>query len=118
MGSIVGDPAFKNLLEGRITELRKSISRSRDATSVAMMNTSLFRMTGGVALIHIGSTSSESLDSKLLALEDGISSVSSSRHSGSSLGGGTTLVRIAMSSNSGIRGNQDEASADLTTRAS
>merc|ERR1712187_1076184 len=60
--SIVGDPSFASLVSARITELRREIKRSVSSSNLALLNTSLFRLTGGVSLIHIGSTSPEALD--------------------------------------------------------
>lgn len=93
--TIVGGKGKKENIEGRKEELRRQIEKTKSEYDRQKMETRLGKLSGGVAVIHVGAPSETELKNKKEALEDAISATKAAATEGIVPGGGLSLLRAA-----------------------
>lgn len=92
--TIIGGAGAKDALEGRRNELRKQISASKSDYDKEKLQERLARLSGGVAVIHVGAGTEVELKSRKEAFDDAISSTRAAMQEGVVPGGGLALLRM------------------------
>lgn len=91
--TIIGGFGEKKLIEGHKNEIRKQIEKSKSAYDREKLQERLAKLSGGVALIHVGAPSEAELKNKKEALDDAISATKAAMAEGIVPGGGLSLLR-------------------------
>jgi len=91
--TIIGGRGNKKEIEARCKELRKQIEKSTSDYDREKLQGRLAKLSGGVAVIHVGAPSEVEMKSRKEALEDAISATKAAIAEGIVPGGGLTLLR-------------------------
>jgi chaperonin GroEL len=91
--TIVGGGGEKAAIEGRATEIRKQIDETTSDYDREKLRERLAKLTGGVAVIHVGAPSETEMKSRKEAFDDAISATKAAMAEGVVPGGGLALVR-------------------------
>jgi chaperonin GroEL len=92
--TLVGGGGAKAAIEGRCREIRKQLETSTSDYDKEKLRERLAKLTGGVAVIHVGAASEAEMKSKKEAFEDAISATKAAMAEGIVPGGGLALLRI------------------------
>jgi chaperonin GroEL len=91
--TIIGGGGDKEAIQGRLTEIRKQISKITSDYDREKLEERLAKLSGGVAVIRVGAPSEAEMKSRKEALEDAISATKAAMAEGIVPGGGLTLLR-------------------------
>jgi chaperonin GroEL len=92
--TIVGGLGTKGAIEGRLKEIRHQIEETTSEYDREKLRERLAKLTGGVAVIHVGAPSEAEMKSLKEAFEDAISAAKAAIAEGIVPGGGLALLRV------------------------
>ncbi len=92
--TLIGGGGSKDAIEGRKNELRKQIEESKSDYDREKLQERLARISGGVALIHVGAASESELKSRKEAFDDAISATKAAIQEGIVPGGGLAYLKL------------------------
>lgn len=102
--TIVGGIGDKDAVNSRMDVIRAEAESSDNEISVSVLKQRLARLTGGVAVLHVGANSELELSEKKDRIEDALFATKAAMEEGVVPGGGTALMRCY----SALRGNKTE----------
>jgi len=91
--TIVGGGGEKAAIEGRADEIRKLMEETTSDYDKEKLQERLAKLTGGVAVIHVGAPSETEMKSRKEAFDDAISATKAAMAEGIVPGGGLALIR-------------------------
>jgi chaperonin GroEL len=92
--TIIGGGGQEELIEARCAEVRKQIAQTSSDYDREKLEERLAKLSGGVAVIHVGAPSEAEMKSRKEALEDAISATKAAVAEGIVPGGGLALLRM------------------------
>jgi chaperonin GroEL len=95
--TIIGGAGKKEAIEGRAAEIRKHITDTTSDYDREKLQERLAKLTGGVAVIHVGAPSESEMKSKKEAMDDAISATKAAMAEGIVPGGGLALLKVISS---------------------
>jgi len=105
---IVGGGALKEDLKNRIDTIKNMITQEKQKGALSFFKERLAKLDGGIAVIHVGSTTEVELKEKKDLFEDAIAAIRSATEEGVIAGGGSSLAH-ASKALSKLKGkNEDE----------
>lgn len=90
--TIISENGDKTKLKERITTIKAQIQNATDDYEKEKLNDRLAKLTGGVAIIRVGSATEVELQEKKLRIEDAISATKAAVSEGVVVGGGVALI--------------------------
>ncbi|MGE5086745.1 MAG: chaperonin GroEL, partial [Bacillota bacterium] len=111
--TIVGGKGAKESIEGRKEELRRQIEKTKSDYDRQKLEARLGKLSGGVAVIHVGAHSETELKNKKEALEDAISATRAATAEGIVPGGGLSLLRAARALDGEIKNSDGDERTGL-----
>lgn len=90
--TIIEGKGSKEALENRMNELRNQIEASTIDSDKILLSERLANLSGGVALLKVGSATEVEMKEKKLRIEDALSATKSATQEGIVAGGGTALL--------------------------
>ncbi len=115
--TIIGGRGDKARIEGRRTELRHEIDKATSDYDRDKLKERLAKLSGGVAVIHVGAASETEMKNRREAFEDAISSTKAAVAEGIVPGGGVALLRaVAAVDAAAATAQGDEKSGILILR--
>ncbi len=109
--TLIGGEGSKEAIEGRKAELRKQIGESKSDYDREKLQERLAKISGGVAVVHVGAASESELKSRKEAFDDAISATKAAIEEGIVPGGGLALLRLIP----GIEAEEQESHGDECT---
>jgi len=91
--TIIGGRGGKDAIQSRCLDLRKQIEKATSDYDKEKLQERLAKLSGGVAVIHVGAPSEAELKSRKEALDDAISATKAAVAEGIVAGGGLSLLR-------------------------
>jgi chaperonin GroEL len=91
--TIIGGAGAKEAIKGRCVEIRKQITATTSQYDKEKLEERLAKLSGGVAVIHVGAPSETEMKSRKEAFEDAISATKAAMAEGIVPGGGLALLR-------------------------
>lgn len=92
--TIIGGTGSKEAIAGRKAELRKQIEECKSDYDHEKLQERLAKISGGVAVVHVGAASESELKSRKEAFDDAISATKAAIEEGIVPGGGLALLRL------------------------
>lgn len=92
--TIIGGEGSKEAIEGRRKELRKQIQSAKSDYDREKLEERLAKISGGVAVLHVGAASESELKSRKEAFDDAIHATRAAIEEGIVPGGGLALLRL------------------------
>jgi chaperonin GroEL len=92
--TIIGGAGTKDAIEGRKKDLHRRIEESTSDYDREKLQERLAKLSGGVAVIHVGAASESELKNRKEAFDDAISSTKAAIEEGIVPGGGLALLRL------------------------
>ena len=89
---LVGGAGKKEDIEDRIQEIKNQIAVSTSDFDKEKMHERIGKLSGGVAVIHVGAATEVEMKEKKLRIEDALSATKAAVEEGSVAGGGTALI--------------------------
>ena len=105
--TIIEGGAIPEDLERRVKIIKNQIKEAKKTDNIDLYKERLAKLIGGVAIIHVGSTTKVELREKKDLFEDSIAATRSAIEEGVLPGGGSSLVRAALSLDSVESDNKD-----------
>jgi chaperonin GroEL len=106
--TIIGGKGEKAAIEARRTELRREIEQSTSDYDREKLEERLAKLSGGVAVIHVGAASETEMKNRKEAFEDAIASTKAAVAEGIVPGGGVSLLRAIPSVEAVAAGQSDD----------
>lgn len=91
--TIIGGGGKKDVIEGRIKDLRKQIEKATSSYDKEKLEERLAKLAGGVAVIHVGAPTEAEMKNRREAFDDAISATKAAMAEGIVAGGGLALLR-------------------------
>lgn len=92
--TLIGGEGSKEKIEGRKNELRKQIEESKSDYDKEKLQERLAKISGGVAVVHVGAASESELKNRKEAFDDAISATKAAIQEGIVPGGGLALLKV------------------------
>lgn len=92
--TLIGGQGKKEKIEGRKNELRKQIKDATSDYDKEKLQERLAKMSGGVAVVHVGAASESELKNRKEAFDDAISATKAAIQEGIVPGGGLALLKL------------------------
>jgi chaperonin GroEL len=92
--TLIGGAGSKEAIEGRKSELRKQIEESESDYDREKLQERLAKISGGVAVVHVGAASESELKSRKEAFDDAISATKAAIQEGIVPGGGLAYLKL------------------------
>lgn len=92
--TIIGGCGSKEAIEGRKKELRRQIQNAKSDYDREKLEERLAKISGGVAVLHVGAASEAELKSRMEAFDDAIHATRAAIEEGIVPGGGLALLRL------------------------
>jgi|SRR5579864_2253646 len=92
--TLIGGGGSKEAIEGRKNELRKQIEESKSDYDKEKLQERLAKISGGVAVVHVGAASESELKSRKEAFDDAISATKAAIQEGIVPGGGLAYLKL------------------------
>ncbi|MBZ5524496.1 MAG: chaperonin GroEL [Acidobacteriia bacterium] len=92
--TLIGGEGSKEAIEGRKNELHKRIEESKSDYDREKLQERLAKISGGVAVIHVGAASEAELKNRKEAFDDAISATKAAIEEGIVPGGGLALLKL------------------------
>lgn len=92
--TLIGGAGTKEAIEGRKAELRRRIEETTSDYDKEKLHERLAKISGGVAVIHVGAASEAELKNRKEAFDDAISATRAAIEEGIVPGGGLALLRL------------------------
>ncbi|MGZ4898232.1 MAG: chaperonin GroEL [Candidatus Angelobacter sp.] len=109
--TLIGGEGSKEAITGRKAELRRQIEESKSDYDREKLQERLAKISGGVAMVHVGAASESELKSRKEAFDDAISSTKAAIEEGIVPGGGLALLRLIPS----IEAEEQQSQGDERT---
>jgi len=109
--TIIGGFGQRADIDARMQAIRHEIDKAKSDYDREKLEERLAKLSGGVAVIHVGAPSESEMKAKKEALEDAISSTKAAVAEGIVPGGGLALLRVS----SGLQAVESECSGDERT---
>lgn len=93
--TIVGGAGDKSLINERISQIRYELEHTTSAYDREQLQARLAKLSGGVAVIHVGAPTETEIKSKKEALDDSISATKAAVQEGIVPGGGLVFIRLS-----------------------
>jgi chaperonin GroEL len=93
--TIIGGMGERARIDGRLQQIRAELDKTASNYDREKLQERLARLSGGVAVIHVGAPSESEMKSRKEALDDAISSTKAAVEEGLVPGGGLALLRCA-----------------------
>ena len=90
--TIVGGKGKKQLIDARVTQLRKALADSDSKYDKEKLQERLGKLTGGVAVIKVGAATETEMKYKKLKIEDAVQATKAAMEEGIVAGGGAALI--------------------------
>lgn len=91
--TIIGGLGDRQAIDGRVRELRTQIEKATSDYDQEKLRERLAKLTGGVAVVHVGAASETEMKSRKEAIEDAISATKAAMAEGIVPGAGLSLLR-------------------------
>ena len=91
---IVDGAGDKNILEERISKIKKEINETESSYDKEKLHERLAKLAGGVAVIEVGAATEVEMKDKKLRIEDALSATKAAVEEGILAGGGTAYVNV------------------------
>lgn len=91
--TIIGGKGTRTQIDGRVQQIRREIEKSTSDYDREKLQERLAKLSGGVAVVHVGAPSEAEMKSKKEALDDAIHSTKAAVAEGIVSGGGLALLR-------------------------
>ena len=105
--TIVDGKGKENDIQGRINEIKAAVEKSTSDYDREKLQERLAKLSGGVAVIHVGAATETEMKEKKARVEDALHATRAAVEEGIVAGGGVALIR-AQSALERIRGTEDE----------
>ena len=105
--TIIEGGAIKANLDERVATIKNQIDTAKKTDNITLFKDRLAKLIGGVAIIHVGSTTEVELREKKDLFEDAIAATKSAIEEGVLPGGGSSLVKASLSLNDFSYKNND-----------
>ncbi len=92
--TLIGGGGAKDAIEGRKKELRKQIEEAKSDYDREKLQERLAKISGGVAVVHVGAASESELKSRKEAFDDAISATKAAIQEGIVPGGGLAYLKL------------------------
>jgi chaperonin GroEL len=92
--TLIGGEGSKEAIEGRKNELRKRMEETKSDYDREKLQERLAKISGGVAVIHVGAASEAELKNRKEAFDDAISATKAAIEEGIVPGGGLALLKL------------------------
>lgn len=92
--TLIGGEGAKEKIEGRKNELRNQIEESKSDYDKEKLQERLARISGGIAVVHVGAASESELKNRKEAFDDAISATKAAIQEGIVPGGGLALLKL------------------------
>ena len=92
--TIVVDEATREAVQARCESIRRQITESDSEYDREKLNERLAKLSGGVAVVEVGSATETELKERKLRLEDALNATRAAIEEGIVPGGGTTLLKV------------------------
>ena len=92
--TLIGGAGAKEAIEGRKSELRRRIEETKSDYDKEKLQERLAKISGGVAVIHVGAASEAELKNRKEAFDDAISATKAAIEEGIVPGGGLALLKL------------------------
>lgn len=92
---IVGGYGDPKEIEGRVEDLRKLLSNTKDKDDKEFIKERISKLNGGVAILNVGANTTVELTEKMDRVEDALAATKSALEEGVVSGGGLTLFRAS-----------------------
>lgn len=109
--TLIGGEGAKEAIEGRKNELRRQIEEIKSDYDREKLQERLARISGGVAVVHVGAASEVELKSRKEAFDDAISATKAAIEEGIVPGGGLALLKLIPN----IEAEEQQAEGDERT---
>lgn len=109
--TIIGGGGDKNLIKERINHIRYELEHTTSTYEREQLRERLAKLSGGVAVIHVGAPTETEIKSKKEALDDSISATKAAVQEGIVPGGGLVFIRLSQA----LEAEEAVASGDLKT---
>ena len=91
--TLIGGQGMRTAIQGRCQEIRSQLDKATSDYDREKLQERLAKLSGGVAVIHVGAPSESEMKSRKEALDDAISATKAAVAEGIVPGGGLTLLR-------------------------
>jgi chaperonin GroEL len=91
---IIDGDSDKEELENLLNELKMNKAKAKNEEEAAPIERRIAKLTGGVAVIHVGAATDTEMKEKMDRYDDSVRAVKSAIAEGYTVGGGTALMRI------------------------
>jgi len=91
--TIIGGAGDRKQIDGRVEQIRREIEKTTSDYDREKLQERLAKLTGGVAVVHVGAPSESEMKAKKEALDDAISATKAAVAEGIVPGGGLALLR-------------------------
>lgn len=109
---------IKDAVEKRANELRAEINNTTSEYEIEKLKTRLAKLVGGIAVISVGAVTEVEMKEKKDRIDDAVNATKAAVAEGIVPGGGTALIRAAMSVELNSNVNSDEAAgSNIVMRA-
>lgn len=109
---------IKSAVEKRANEIRSEIERTTSEYEVEKLKTRLAKLVSGIAVISVGAVTEVEMKEKKDRIDDAVNATKAAVAEGIVPGGGTALIRAAMSAKLDSYSNSDElAGSNIVMRA-
>ena len=107
--TIVDGAGSKDAIQEREDSIRKQIEESTSDFDKKKLQERLAKLTGGVAVIHVGAATETELKERRYRIEDALNSTRAAVDEGYVAGGGTALVDVMKSIQGTVKGDSEDA---------
>lgn len=90
---IVGGGGDKAKIEERVNVIKEQIKLSKSSFDIEKLKERLAKLSGGVAVLHVGAATETEMKEKKLRIEDALSATKAAVEEGTVAGGGVALLR-------------------------
>jgi len=107
--TIVDGAGSKDAIQEREDSIRKQIEESTSDFDKKKLQERLAKLTGGVAVIHVGAATETELKERKYRIEDALNATRAAVEEGYVAGGGTALVDVMKSIQGNVKGDSQDA---------
>jgi chaperonin GroEL len=115
--TILAGAGDKKLVEARCTQIRKELEESDSDYDKEKLTERLSKLSGGVAVIHVGAATETELKERKHRVEDALHSVRAALEEGVVAGGGVALLRAVKAIDSVKAQGDEKFGVDIVRRA-
>ncbi|OHA26759.1 MAG: chaperonin GroL [Candidatus Taylorbacteria bacterium RIFCSPHIGHO2_02_FULL_46_13] len=105
---IVGGKGKKADIEGRVAQLRKQREQTDSKYDIEKLDERIAKLTGGVAVIHVGAATETEMKYLKLKIEDAVNATKAAISEGIVAGGGVALIKVAQKVSEWIKNEKNK----------